>query len=61
MWDDILTALALVLVIEGLLPIISPAHYRRAITSLISQHDRTLRTIGLSSMITGAILLAVIH
>lgn len=61
MWVEIFTALALVMVIEGLLPFISPARYKEAMASLASQNDRTLRTIGLSSMIAGAILLAFVR
>lgn len=61
MWGEIFTAVALVMVIEGLLPFISPARYKEAMASLVSQENRTLRVIGLSSMIAGAVLLAVVR
>lgn len=57
MWQDILSALALVLVIEGLLPFISPEGYRRAVQSMLNMDDRKLRFAGLSSMLLGLLLL----
>ncbi len=59
MWGEIFTAVALVMVIEGLMPFISPARYREAMATLMSQDDSKLRMIGLSSMIAGVILLTV--
>lgn len=50
-------ALALVLVIEGLLPALAPTLFRRAMLSMAQTDARTLRLSGLASMIIGAILL----
>ena len=57
MWHDLMGALALVLVIEGVLPFVSPNGMRRAWLQLSQLDDRTLRLVGLVSMIGGAILL----
>lgn len=57
MWDDLLSAMALVLVFEGLLPFLTPTGYRKAMLSMIAMNDRQLRTAGLVSMIGGVLLL----
>ena len=57
MWNIILLAFALVLVIEGLLPALNPRGYRRTMQMLSEMDDRTIRTWGLISMISGALLL----
>ena len=57
MTDGLLTAVALMLVIEGLLPFLAPATWRETFRRLIEMSDGQLRFIGLSSMITGLILL----
>jgi uncharacterized protein YjeT (DUF2065 family) len=57
MWDDLWTALALVLVIEGILPFLSPSRMREAFITAARLDDRTLRIIGLASMVGGVLLL----
>jgi uncharacterized protein YjeT (DUF2065 family) len=56
-WTEILTALALVLVIEGLLPFISPGRYRQMVAQIVRLGDNQLRTFGLGTMIAGVVLL----
>lgn len=46
-------ALCLVLVIEGILPFVAPARWKRMLQSVGSLSDRQIRLIGLSSMIMG--------
>lgn len=53
----LLTAVALVLVIEGLLPALSPRRYRQTMLNMSKMDDRILRSIGLVSMAAGALLL----
>lgn len=57
MTDILLTAVALMLVIEGLLPFLVPAAWRETFRRLIELSDGQLRFIGLSSMLLGLILL----
>ncbi len=57
MWHDLLVAMALLMVIEGIWPFLSPASLRRALHQLIAQEDRALRIAGLVSMLFGVILL----
>lgn len=58
MWGEIVAALGLVLVIEGLVPSISPASWRQAMRQLLSVDDARLRYGGLACMVIGALLLA---
>jgi hypothetical protein len=60
-WQDLWAALALVLVIEGILPFLSPSGLRKAYGQMIQMGDRTLRLYGLISMIAGAVLLTLIR
>jgi uncharacterized protein YjeT (DUF2065 family) len=50
-----LMALALVLVIEGFLPLINPAAWRRVFEQALSFSDGQLRFIGLTSIAVGLI------
>ena len=45
-WQDLLVALALVLVLEGLIPFASPGRYRRLVAMLSDIGDNRLRTCG---------------
>lgn len=55
--DIFLPALALMLVMEGVLPFIAPAAWRDAFTRMIRFNDGQLRFMGLFSMLAGLLLL----
>lgn len=57
MWSDLFAALALYLVLEGILPFLSPAAMRRAMQAFAEMDDNKLRMMGLLSMVAGAVLL----
>lgn len=57
--SEILRALALVMVIEGLLPFAAPAHWRQMMLSVMQLDSRHIRLIGLLSMLCGLLLLKV--
>ena len=61
MAEDLLAALALVLVIEGLLPALSPRNYRQAVETIARTSDATLRGAGLTAMAVGALLVWLIR
>jgi len=61
MWDDLLSALALVFVIEGLFPFLSPAGFRNKLLAMIEMNDRQIRMISLFSMAGGLLLLYLIR
>jgi uncharacterized protein len=55
--DNLWAALALVLVIEGLLPFISPGGWRRMFEQVLKLHDGQIRFYGMLSIAAGLILL----
>jgi uncharacterized protein YjeT (DUF2065 family) len=57
MWQDLVRAFALVLVLEGLWPFLSPPRWRQALLRVASLDDRLLRLFGLASMICGVVVL----
>lgn len=57
MWNDLVAALSLVLVIEGILPFLKPDASRRIFAMASQLDDATLRFIGLSSMCIGLLIL----
>ena len=59
MGDLLLGALALMLVLEGLLPFLSPGSWRAMFERATLLSDGQIRFIGLSSMVVGLLLLAV--
>lgn len=61
MWLDILRALSLVMVIEGIMPFVSPPRAREVFARLSAQDDRGLRTLGALSIVAGLIALQLIH
>lgn len=61
MTRDILRALALVIIIEGILPFLAPARFRQSLQRLSQLDDRMLRIVGVSSMIIGLIALQAVR
>lgn len=61
MWIDLLSALALVLVLEGIMPFASPETWKRLLRSVTKKDNQTLRIIGFISMMLGLIVLTLVH
>lgn len=57
MWENLFKALALVLVIEGIMPFVSPHNWRQTMQQASQLPDNVLRAVGLASMLFGAALL----
>ncbi|MGH8760095.1 MAG: DUF2065 domain-containing protein [Burkholderiales bacterium] len=53
----LLTVVALMLIIEGVLPFLLPAVWRDAFRRLTEMSDGQIRFVGLSSMLAGLLLL----
>lgn len=53
MWDELLIATALILVIEGIMPFLSPGATREAMARMAQMDDRSLRMMGLVCMLIG--------
>ena len=60
MWDVLLAALALMLVLEGVLPFLSPGTWREVFERAIRLTDGQLRFLGLSSMVAGLVALLIV-
>jgi uncharacterized protein YjeT (DUF2065 family) len=54
---NVLIALALVLLIEGLLPFLSPRGWRRMFVQLLQLQDGQIRFFGLCIMLLGLLIL----
>lgn len=57
MSDLLLSALALMLVVEGLLPFLSPGAWRQVFQRALQLSDGQLRFLGLTSMLLGLVAL----
>ena len=60
-WQDLFAAIGLFLVLEGILPFLSPDGYRRAAQRLSQLSDQVIRGTGIALMFFGIILLYLIH
>ena len=60
-FSDLLAALGLLLVLEGIAPFIYPQGVKRAFARLLQVHDRELRYAGLGSMLVGIIILFLVR
>jgi hypothetical protein len=56
-----IAAIAFLCVLEGLLPFIAPALWRRLVLQIMKQPDRSLRLSGLSLMLLGVVILVIAH
>jgi uncharacterized protein len=56
-----LMALALMLILEGLLPFLAPNYWRELFRKIIQMSDGQIRFVGLSSMIVGLLLLYLVR
>jgi uncharacterized protein YjeT (DUF2065 family) len=57
LWDSLLAAVALVLILEGLLPLISPTKWREMFAQLLQLQDGQIRFFGLGTVLLGLFLL----
>ncbi|MHB1333146.1 MAG: DUF2065 domain-containing protein [Sulfuriferula sp.] len=58
---NFLAAIALMLVLEGMLPLLAPNLWRETFRKMITLNDGQLRIIGLASMLTGLLILLASH
>lgn len=61
MIEDLFRALALVLVIEGLMPFLAPARWRETMLRLSTLDDRQLRMVGITAIIAGLVTLQLVR
>lgn len=60
-WSDLLTGFALYLILEGILPFLSPDGWRRSMSVIAGLPGRQLRIFGLASMLAGLVLLVIVR
>ena len=60
MWETFLIAVALMLILEGMLAFLSPQTWREAFRKLTEINDNQIRFIGLTSMLIGLMLLLIV-
>lgn len=58
---DFIAAIALVLVIEGIMPFLAPRAWRLMLCLIASRSDRGLRVVGLILMLLGVMILFIMH
>ena len=61
MWHEFGTALCLLFVIEGVFPFLYPSRWRKMVVKFSEIEDRTMRIVGLASMLLGTGLLYLIN
>lgn len=59
-WHDFAAAIALLLVVEGILPFLNPRGLRDTLRKIGELTDQQLRVAGLASMLLGLLLLYLI-
>lgn len=60
MGEDLLTALALVLILEGLLPGLAPSAWMKMMRDAAKLGPQGIRVAGIISMLSGALLLYIL-
>jgi len=61
MWHDLGVAFCLMLVLEGMMPFLNPRRWRQMVATLATIDNRTMRFMGLASMLLGTGLLYLIN
>ena len=61
MWQDFLTALCLVLVLEGILPFLVPERWQRMMSGIGDLSPHQVRLAALASMVLGTLCLYLVR
>ncbi|MGA2023603.1 MAG: DUF2065 domain-containing protein [Steroidobacteraceae bacterium] len=60
-WTDFLAALAIVCIVEGVMPFINPPGMKRLLSKLAAMEERELRLGGFFSMLVGLAILFLVR
>ena len=60
-WQVLPAALALVFIIEGMMPFLSPRRWRQMVVTVAQMEDRVIRNFGLGSMLFGLLVLYLVN
>jgi len=61
MWHNIALTLALLLVVEGMLPFLNPSGFLKVIKAISLMSEKQLRASGLVSMLVGIVIMYLIN
>ena len=61
MWHELLIAICLVMVIEGIMPFLAPKTWQELLANVSKLAPRQIRIMGLASMLIGTALLYVVN
>lgn len=56
-WQSLMAGLALMLIMEGIIPFLYPSRWRKLVVQLALVSNQTLRWTGMASMLLGVLLL----
>ncbi len=60
-FSDLAAAVALLFVLEGMMPFLNPAGLKKTLARLLEVGDRELRIAGLGSMLVGVLILFLVR
>jgi len=60
-WADLWAALALVLILEGLIPFVSPRAYKNMVQQMATMPEKMLRNVGLALIAIGLVSLLLVR
>jgi len=60
-WNELLAALAIVCIIEGVMPFIHPTAVKHAMAKLATRGERELRLMGFFSILVGLLILFLVR
>lgn len=61
MWTELLSAIALVFILEGIMPFLNPNWIKRVFLAASQLDNTSLRFVGVSSMLIGVVLLYIVR
>jgi uncharacterized protein YjeT (DUF2065 family) len=60
-WADLWAALALVLILEGLIPFVSPRGYKNMVEQMAAMPEKMIRNVGLVLIFCGLVALLMVR
>ncbi len=60
-WSDLLTALGLFLILEGMMPFLNPGGWKRMVESILNMEDQHLRIAGGCCMAVGLVVVYLVR
>lgn len=61
MWQELMTAFCLMLILEGVIPFLYPDRWKNVVKKLAEVDSRSMRMMGLASMLIGALSLYIVR